>query len=146
MTQSQPPFAPLGIDHIVLWVGDLEEARTWYTNVLGCRPGIDYPDIAMTHLWFGPVLIGLWDASDTRAAYARPKVDGGTNVDHIAFSVGEFDPEELRRHLGQHNLPIEKELRQTGSRGWGHAVYIRDPWGNRLELKGPAPFDAPEPI
>ena len=46
-----PPFVPSGIDHLVIWVGDLEKALAWYQTILGCRPGYDYPDLAMTHVW-----------------------------------------------------------------------------------------------
>ena len=136
MTQT-PPFAPLGLDHVVMWVRDLPLARQWYIDVLGCEPGFEYPDIAMTHLWFGSILIGLWDADDPRAAYARPKIDGGTNVDHLGLAVGPFDLPTLRRHLADHGTPIEKEVQQIGARGFGQSVYFRDPWGNRIELKGP---------
>ncbi len=138
-----PPFAPLGLDHVVLWVRDLEAARRWYTSVLGCTPGFDYPDIAMTHLWFGSILIGLWDASDPRADYARPQVSGGTNVDHLGLATGPFDLTALRAHLAAHGVAIEKELVQGGARGVGQSVYFRDPWGNRFELKGPGRHAAP---
>ncbi|MEM8821986.1 MAG: VOC family protein [Pseudomonadota bacterium] len=132
-----PPFRPLGLDHAVLWIRDLPRAVRWYTDVLGCEPAFSYPDIAMEHLWFGQILLGLWDADDPRAAYARPSMDGGTNVDHLGLATGPFDPEALRQHLAAHGVSIEKELVQGGARGVGHSIYIRDPWGNRLELKGP---------
>ncbi|MEL6609007.1 MAG: VOC family protein [Pseudomonadota bacterium] len=139
MTQaiSQPPFQPLGLDHVVLWVGDLDAAVAWYTRVLGCTPGFSYPDIAMEHLWFGTILIGLWDASDPRAAYALPDVEGGTNVDHLGLAVGPFEVDKMRAHLAAHGVEIEKELIQGGARGVGQSVYFRDPWNNRIEVKGP---------
>ena len=145
------PFRPLGLDHVVLWIRDLPRAVAWYVDVLGCEPAFSYPEIAMEHLWFGQIVLGLWDADDPRAARARGRP--GTNVDHLALAIGPFDADALRAHLAARDVAIEKEIRQTGARGWGHAVYIRDPWGNRLELKGPAglrpeipgrPEDAPE--
>ncbi|MEM9798077.1 MAG: VOC family protein [Pseudomonadota bacterium] len=131
-----PPFSPLGLDHVVIWVRDLPEAVAWYCKVLGCRPGYRYPDIAMEHLWFGSILIGLWDADDPRAAYAAPSRDG-TNMDHLGLAIGPFDMTDLRAHLATHDVTIEKEVEQGGARGIGHSVYLRDPWGNRIELKGP---------
>ena len=62
-----PPFVPSGIDHLVIWVGDFEKARAWYQTILGCRPGYDYPDLAMTHVWYGPVL-ALSDETGLRRA------------------------------------------------------------------------------
>ncbi|MEL7299488.1 MAG: VOC family protein [Pseudomonadota bacterium] len=137
---APPPFQPLGLDHAVLWVRDLPRARAWYCDVLGCRPAAAFPDIGMVHLWFGTITLGLWDLDDPASAYARPSVAGGTNVDHLGLAVSAFDGAALRAHLARHGVEIEKELHQHGARGFGHAIYIRDPWGNRLELKGPAPF------
>lgn len=131
-----PPFRPLGLDHAVLWVRGLDAAVRWYTDVLGCEPAEAYPDLAMTHLWFGAIRLGLWDADDPRAAYAAPERPG-TNVDHLALAVGPFDAAALRAHLARHDVAIERVVEQVGARGWGRSVYIRDPWGNRLEIKGP---------
>ena len=134
---SKLPFQPLGLDHVVVLVDDLEVARRWYCEVLGCAPGFEYPDIAMTHLWFGTILIGLWDMSDPKAAYARPEVSGGRNVDHLGLAVGAFELDALRAHLAAHGVAVEKELVQGGARGVGQSVYFRDPFGNRIEVKGP---------
>ncbi|MEM9205084.1 MAG: VOC family protein [Pseudomonadota bacterium] len=131
------PFVPTGIDHIVIWVGNLEEARRWYTDVLGCRAGFEYPEIAMTHVWYGPVLLGLWDASDEKSAYAAPAVGTGENVHHIALAWQGAAEADVRSHLAAHGVEISKELRQVGSRGYGLALYFKDPWGNLIELKGP---------
>ena len=137
------PFVPSGIDHIVIWVGNLEKARQWYGTILGCRPGYDYPDLAMTHLWYGPVLIGLWDAKDSRAAYAAPEAQEGVNVHHIAFAWYGASEDDVCSHLQDNGIKILKRLRQVGSRGFGLAVYFKDPWGNLIELKGPANYQDP---
>ncbi|WP_147124652.1 VOC family protein [Shimia ponticola] len=137
---TQIPFQPLGLDHVVLWVGPLEEAVDWYMRVLGCTRGFKYPDIAMEHLWFGSILIGLWDKTDPRAAYALPAIDGGTNVDHLGLAVGPINLDTLRDHLTAHGVTIQKELVQGGARGVGQSVYFFDPWGNRIELKGPGQY------
>jgi glyoxylase I family protein len=42
--------------------------------------------------------------------------------------------------LQSHGIKILKQLRQVGSRGFGLAVYFKDPWGNLIELKGPADY------
>ena len=134
---SSPPFQPLGLDHVVILVSDMARARAFYTEVLGCVPGFEYPQIAMTHLWFGAILIGLWDMSDPRAAYARPEIAGGRNVDHLGLATGPFDLARLRAHLAAHGVEIEKEVVQGGARGIGQSVYFRDSFGTRIELKGP---------
>ena len=139
---SVPPFQPAGVDHIVLWVDDMAAARRFYVDVLGCRPAWSFPEIAMEHLWFGPVVLGLWDRTDPRAAYAVPPRGG--NVDHVALAVGPFDRDALVAHLAAHGVEVERELVQTGARGEGLAIYVRDPSGNRIEIKGP-PSQPPGP-
>ncbi len=135
------PFQPAGVDHVVLWVDDLPAARAFYEDVLGAVHAWDFPEIGMTHLWFGPVIIGLWDRADPGAAHAVPP--RGTNMDHVALAIGAVEPEVLRAHLAAHGVAVEMELVQTGARGHGRAVYVRDPSGNRIELKG-VPIQLPE--
>jgi len=70
----------------------------------------------------------------------RPTGGGRQNVDHVCIATSAFDHDALRTHLQAHNVTIEEEAFQGGARGMGHSVYIRDPFGNRLELKGPAVY------
>ena len=115
-------FVPSGIDHILIWVGYLEKAREWYQTFLGCRPGYDYPDLAMTHLWYDTVLIGLWDVKDPRSSYARPPSKEGENMHHIAFAWLCAAEADVYRHLQAHGIKILKHLHKVGSRGFGLAV------------------------
>lgn len=72
------------------------------------------------------------------AARAVPPVAGGRNVDHLCIATGPFDPDALRAHLAAHDVVIEREAVHGGARGVGPSFYIRDPFGNLLEIKGPA--------
>lgn len=137
------PFVPTGIDHIVIWVGDLSAAERWYKSVLGCRDGYAYPDIAMTHLWHGPVLVGLWDYTSPKAAYAAAARGAGSRVHHVAFGWQGLSVEDMKHHLDGHGVAIQKEIKQVGSRGYGTSLYFEDPWDNLIELKGPAEFQPP---
>jgi len=131
------PFIPVGVDHLVIWVKGLETARRWYQEVLGCTPGYEYPEIGMSHLWHGPVLIGLWDTDDPGAAYAAPMERSGENMHHVALGWQGATEQAVREHLARHDVTIVRELRQVGARGYGVALYFRGPWGNLIELKGP---------
>ncbi len=137
MTLSRPPFSMVGIDHVVFLVDDMERAVRFYTDVLGCQHGYSYPKIAMEQLWCGSALIVLIDTSQPGGAKARPPVEGGRNVDHVCIALSPFDIEQMRRHLEAHGVAIDSEAFHGGSRGMGVAINIRDPFGNRLELKGP---------
>ena len=139
-THRAVPFALTGIDHVVFLVDDLAGAVDWYRRVLGCAPGYSYPDLGMEQVWAGASLIVLWDITHPGAAGARPPVPGGRNVDHLCIATSPFDPAAFRAHMAAHGVTIEREAVHGGARGVGRSFYIRDPWGNLLEMKGPAEY------
>ena len=135
-----PPFTLVGLDHVVFLVADMPLAMTFYADVLGCVPGYTYPGLGMEQVWCGSALIVLWDVTHPGAAPAIPPVTGGRNVDHVCIATSPFDPAAMRSHLAAHGVEIEREATHGGARGMGHSFYIRDPFGNKLELKGPADY------
>lgn len=137
---SAPPFSLVGIDHVVFLVDDMARAMAWYADVLGCRPGYSYPKIGMEQVWCGSALIVLWDTSHPGARNAIPPVAGGRNVDHVCIALSPFDHDDMRAHLGAHGVEIVQEAFHGGARGMGNSFYVRDPFGNKLELKGPAVY------
>jgi len=140
MTASPPPFSMVGIDHVVFLVDDMPKALKFYEDVLGCRIGYSYPKLGMEQVWAGAALIVLWDITDAGAAAAVPEVKGGRNVDHVCIALSPFDEDAMRAHLAAHGVAIEREAFHGGARGMGNSFYIRDPFGNKLELKGPAVY------
>jgi glyoxylase I family protein len=136
-TLSPPPFGLVGIDHVVLLVTDMAKALKFYDEVLGARVGFSYPRIAMQQLWCGMSLIVLSDISMPEAANSRPAVEGGRNMDHVCLMLSPFDDDAMRAHLAAHNVTIEAEAVHGGARGQSRSFYILDPFGNKLELKGP---------
>lgn len=140
MTHRAIPFSLVGIDHVVFLVDDMARAMAFYRDVLGCAPGYSYPALGMEQVWAGAALIVLWDVTDPGAADAVPPVSGGRNVDHICIATGPFDHDEMRAHLAAHEVNIEREAMHGGARGMGHSFYIRDPFGNKIEVKGPAEY------
>lgn len=134
------PFALVGIDHIVFLVDDLARAVAWYRDVLGCPFGYSYPALGMEQVWAGSALIVLWDTTHPGAAHAVPPVKGGRNVDHVCIATSPVAPDVLRAHLKAHDVEIEREAVHGGARGVGHSFYILDPFGNKLEIKGPAEY------
>jgi catechol 2,3-dioxygenase-like lactoylglutathione lyase family enzyme len=140
MSNPEPPFAIVGIDHVVFLVDDMRVALEFYQEVLGCRIGYRYPAMGMEQVWAGSALIVLWDITHPGAAEAVPPIQGGRNVDHVCLALGTYDYDELRGHLESHGVAIEREALHGGARGIGRSFYIRDPFGNKLELKGPAEY------
>ena len=139
MPHRNIPFTLAGIDHVVFWVDDLDRAVAWYRDVLGCPPGYSYPALGMEQVWAGNALIVLWDSTHPGAAHAAPAATG-CNVDHVCIATGPFTPADMRAHLETHGVTIQREAQHGGARGVGTSFYIRDPFGNQLELKGPPEY------
>ncbi len=134
------PFTLTGIDHVVFIVDDMNKALAFYRDVLGCQPGYSYPELGMDQVWAGSALIVLWDITHPGGAGAIPPVAGGRNVDHVCIATSPFDHVAMREHLAHHDIAIEREALHGGARGMGHSFYFRDPFGNKLEIKGPAEY------
>jgi catechol 2,3-dioxygenase-like lactoylglutathione lyase family enzyme len=133
----------LGLDHVVLRVRDLERSLHFYTEVLDCREERRIDDLGLVQLRAGASLIDLvpLDGALGRAGGAPPAA-GGRNVDHVALRIERFDGPRLRSHLEAHGIEVGEVARRYGAEGFGPSLYVRDPDGNVVELKGPA---EPEP-
>ncbi|MEE8273892.1 MAG: VOC family protein [Alphaproteobacteria bacterium] len=129
----------LGIDHVVLRVADVERALAFYCDVLGCREERRVADIGLIQLRAGAALIDLVgvDSELGRAGGAAPGAEG-RNVDHVALRIEVFDEAALRTHLEAHGVAAGEVKRRYGAEGDGPSLYIEDPDGNTVELKGPA--------
>lgn len=114
------------IDHVVLNVSDARRSLEFYSGVLGLEP----------------VRLAEWEAGEAPFVSVRVH-DGfiidlmeiersGENADHLCLvveddldgliAVGTIEPE-----AGPMDL--------YGARGQGYSVYLRDPDGNRVELR-----------
>ncbi|HMG46209.1 MAG TPA: VOC family protein [Allosphingosinicella sp.] len=133
-----PPYALEGIDHVVLLVDDMAEARHFYCAVIGCAVDRALPEYGMLQLRAGAALIDLVDISSEEGAWARPPAAGGRNMDHVCLATGPWDEAALRAHLAGHDVEIVEEGIRYGAHGDGLSFYVRDPSGNTLELKGPS--------
>jgi len=68
------------------------------------------------------------------------------NVDHFALQLESFDERRIARHLARHGVALGEIARRYGALGHGPSMYIRDPDGNMVELKGPPESDQTERI
>lgn len=128
-----------GIDHVVLRVRDLERALGFYCGVLGCREERRIDALGLVQLRAGASLIDLVDVAAPLGRAGGPApAEGGRNLDHFALRLAAFDETSLRGHLEAAGVapgPVEPRY---GAEGTGPSMYIRDPDGNVIELKGPA--------
>ena len=60
----------------------------------------------------------------------------GHNVDHIALKIHPFSEEEIKNYLSSKDLKMSKIETRFGAEGNGPSVYVEDPEGNSIELKG----------
>jgi catechol 2,3-dioxygenase-like lactoylglutathione lyase family enzyme len=114
-----------GVDHYVLTVPDVEKVVAWYRDELGLQPerGVAAGRGLFASLRVTPTtLIDVFEGER-----------GGVNVDHVALVVDDIDLDELAE-----SGRFEVEMGPAdlwGARGTGRGLYIKDPAGNRVELR-----------
>ena len=138
MPDSANPPRVLGIDHVVLRVRDLERSLAFYARVLGVEEERRVESAGLVQLRAGGALIDLVpvDGPLGRAGGPAP-ASRGRNVDHIALRIEPFDETALRAHLRRCGVEPGEVARRYGAEGFGPSMYVRDPDGNVVELKGP---------
>jgi catechol 2,3-dioxygenase-like lactoylglutathione lyase family enzyme len=133
-----PPFRVKGLDHVVLRVADLPRALAFYREVIGATVEREQASIGLTQLRIGGSLIDLVpiDGQLGRLGGAGPGREG-RNLDHFAIQVAPFDDAAIRAHLLAHAIEITDSGPRYGAEGEGPSIYLADPDGNTVELKGP---------
>lgn len=126
------------IDHIVLRVNDLAAMLRFYTQVLGCPLERSQSEIGLYQLRAGRSLIDLVPVRGKlgQAGGPAPKRDGH-NMDHLCLRVDPFDADAIRSHLADHGIDAGEVAMRYGAEGEGPSIYLDDPEGNTVELKGP---------
>ena len=132
-------FAIRFLDHLVLRVVDADAMVRFYCDVLGCTLEKHQVEIGLIQLRAGQALIDLVpvDGELGRAGGAPPGREG-RNVDHFCLRVEPFEPAAIREHLARHGVSAGEVARRYGAEGYGPSMYVVDPEGNTVELKGPA--------
>ena len=127
------------IDHVVLRVIDSDAMQSFYCDVLGCREERRQDEIGLVQLRAGASLIDLVaiDGKLGRHGGAAPGAQGH-NMDHLCLRVGDYDEAAILAHLKSHGVRIGELGSRYGAQGEGPSIYLYDPQGNMVELKGPA--------
>ena len=126
------------IDHLVLRVVNVEAMLHFYCEVLGCQVERRNDDIGLIQLRAGRSMIDLVpvDGQLGREGSAPPTLEG-RNLDHLCLRVEPFDDARIRAELGQSGIEVGDTQMRYGAEGIGPSIYIHDPEGNVVELKGP---------
>lgn len=127
------------IDHLVLRVTDAEAMIRFYRDVLGCTIERRRDDLGLIQLRAGRSMIDLVPVAGRlgRIGGVAPGPEG-RNVDHFCLRVDPFDEFAIRRQLEAAGIVIGETASRFGAEGEGPSIYISDPEGNTVELKGPA--------
>jgi glyoxylase I family protein len=109
-----------GIDHIVLHVSDVEQAKKFYTDVLGMT--VYRENERQVFLHAGPQGVALFKK------HGDTPLMTGNDLNHLALKVATGTYETLKGELEKHGVTV------TGRPGEDRCIYFRDPDGHRLQL------------
>lgn len=116
-----------GIDHLVLVVADVERSLAWYVDELGLEP------VRLEAWRRGEVPFVSVRVDDATIIDLVAGTRTGENVDHLCVVVEGAD---LHAIAARGELAAEGPPRPLfGARGVGWGLYVRDPDGNRIELR-----------
>lgn len=132
------PLTLARIDHIVLRVVQLDLMIDFYCKVLGCRIERRQDEIGLVQLRAGASLVDLVpvDGLLGKKGGAAPGREA-KNLDHLCFRVDNFDAAAITAHLALHGVQAGPVESRYGAEGEGPSIYLDDPEGNTIELKGP---------
>jgi len=126
------------IDHLVLRVVDVEEMLRFYCGALGCTVEQRQDEIGLIQLRAGRSILDLVpvDGKLGKAGGAAPGREA-RNLDHFCLRIEPFDDQSIRRELQAYGIEVGPVALRYGAEGRGPSVYVTDPEGNVVELKGP---------
>jgi glyoxylase I family protein len=121
-------FGIVGLDHVVVRARDLERMVAFYRDAVGCIEERRIEKLGLVQMRAGRSMIDL-------VASRGPETAG--NMDHLCLRIEPFDAAAIRARFAQFGVEIGEVVSRYGAEGDGPSVYLNDPEGNVIELKGP---------
>lgn len=116
------------LDHMVMYVSDIEEAVDFYTTLDGIDEG-EYAGVRK-YLEVGDQRINLRHADDTELVAANPEA-GSADI----CLISDTPLDAVRADLESRNIDIiEGPVPRSGAHGELSSIYFRDPDGNLVEI------------
>jgi catechol 2,3-dioxygenase-like lactoylglutathione lyase family enzyme len=136
----RPPFELKGLDHVVLRSANVRRLVRFYCNVLGCTIERRALKLGLIQLRAGNSLVDIVDVAGPigRKGGGSPG-RGGRNMDHLCLGIEPFDAETIQDYLVERGVTPGNVEARYGAEGRGPSIYLSDPDGNTVELKGPVP-------
>jgi len=114
-----------GIDHVVLWVADLQRSKEFYIGLLGMR--VAHESDWQSFLWCGEKqMVALFQVHEGN------DVAPGREVNHMALRLEAGVYADVKATLEGAGIEV------SGRQGDPHCLYFSDPDGHRLQLLTPA--------
>jgi len=131
-------FSIKHIDHLVIRVRHLQPMLDFYLDVIGCSMEKVQEDVGLYQLRAGSSLIDFIpvDGPLGKLGGAAPGSEG-RNLDHFCLRIEPFDGDRILEFLRARGLQPGKVESRYGADGQGPSIYVTDPEGNVVELKGP---------
>ncbi len=110
-----------GIDHVVLYVRDVDRSRRFYEDLFAMT--VDHQSPGHVFLRCGAQLFAIFQAEDD--------FETGFELNHLAFRVEEGTYEDITGELKERGIQV------SGRSSDDRCVYFRDPDGYRLQIVVP---------
>ncbi len=126
------------LDHLVLRVKNLDAMIAFYTQVLGCDWERVEESLGLYQLRAGSPLIDLIPEDSPLGKQSAGNANGsGKSLAHFCLSIDPFDADHLATYLHTKGIEAGDVDTRYGAEGFGPSLYLKDPEGNTVELKGP---------
>ena len=109
-----------GIDHVVLHVRDLEQAKRFYMDLLGFQ--VAHESSWQSFLSCGTQMVALFQVQDPSQIHA------GSEMNHMALRLESGEYEEVKATLEAAGVKVNHRP------GDDHCIYFEDPDGHRLQV------------
>lgn len=125
---SNPPFSINFLDHVAIYVADMDRSILWYEMVIGLKKvQLKEWGTIPTFMLSGKSGIAIFPAEYLeRSSSNRFKF---VKIDHFAFNVSNEDFEKAKRHFEA--LEINFEFKDHH---YFHSIYLSDPDKHKVEL------------
>ena len=126
---AAPPFTVMNLDHVVVRTADVDRALAFYCGALGLREERRVESIGLIQLRAGASMVDLVPRDGAPA-------DAG-NMDHFCLRIAPWEPAAIIESLRENGAKPSAPAKRVGAEGNGWSIYVDDPDGNTVELKGP---------
>lgn len=126
-----------GLDHVVVNTKDVEQAITFYRDVLGLEI-LRLEEFRKGEVGFVSARVSPEVIIDLRpdSSPGSPEEKAGPNMDHFCLVLGPTDMKQLHADLKSQGVRIEETVRPAwGAQGYGEQFKLWDPEGNKIELR-----------